>query len=273
MNEEEGHESAIPRSLEMTGRTVDEAVIAALEELGVESDEVKVEVIGEGSRGLFGLGGRYVKVRVTEVDQKERWMRRGRRFLEDVVQGIGVDLSVDGRVQADGSIFYDLRGSRAGLLIGRRGQTLDALQLLVRQFVSKVAGERVRVLLDAEGYRQRRAMSLSNLARRVAQEVRQTGRPVTMEPMNAAERRIVHVTLSEDPSVETHSEGKDPFRRVVVTPVQTDRAEEEAGTPGHSSVGAVRKNGSGGQPGRSDSEAASDSTKDVQDRSDADPRG
>ncbi|MGE5482157.1 MAG: RNA-binding cell elongation regulator Jag/EloR [Bacteroidota bacterium] len=208
------------RSVEMTGRTVDEAVIAALEELGVESEEVKVEVVGEGTRGLFGLGGRYVKVRVTEVPAAEKLMRRGRRFLEDVIRGIGVDAFVDGKVGDESVLQYSIRGSGAGLLIGRRGQTLDALQLLVRQVLSKSTEDRFRVVVDVEGYRERQQRTLEALAQRMARQARLTGRPVALEPMNALERRVIHLALAGDPDVETHSEGKEPYRRVIIAPAR-----------------------------------------------------
>lgn len=224
----EPKEEKAGRSVEMTGRTVDEAVIAALEELGAQSDEVKVEVIGEGTKGLFGLGGRYVKVRVTEVSPEERMMRRGRRFLEDVIRGIGVDAFVDGRVGEDRVVRYNVRGSGAGLLIGRRGQTLDALQLLVRQVVLRAGRgeERLRVVVDVEGYRERQQRALASLAQRVARQVRLTGRPVALEPMNALERRLIHLALADDPEVETHSEGEDPYRRVIISPARWPEANQ-----------------------------------------------
>lgn len=232
----------------MTGRTVDEAVIAALEELGVESDEVKVEVIGEGTRGLFGLGGRYVKVRVTEVPPKERLMRRGRRFLEEVIRGIGVDAFVDGKVGEEDVIRYSIRGSGAGLLIGRRGQTLDALQLLVRQVVAKGAEGRFRVVVDVEGYRERQRRTLEALAQRMARQARLTGRPVALEPMNALERRVIHLALANDPDVETYSEGKEPYRRVIIAPVGRSTGQGARERPGSSGEGGEE----GPKPGASE---------------------
>ncbi|MBO8141056.1 MAG: Jag N-terminal domain-containing protein [Firmicutes bacterium] len=249
--------------VEKVGRTVEEAVAGALAELGASRDEVEVEVLEEGTKGLFGLlGAKQARVRVRrkagvageppvmdeeagsggaraaegelgeeregpgaarEDAQLRPWppeekVAAARTFLTGVLVRMGVDAALESRVDEDGFVHVNIVGEDLGLVIGRRGQTLDALQFLVNQVANRGSGERVRIVLDAEGYRERRAEALRALARRMAARARRQGRRVVLEPMSAMERRIVHLALANEPGVETHSEGEDPNRRVVIVP-------------------------------------------------------
>lgn len=202
------------KSIEKSGRTVDEAVAAALEELAVPSDRVKVDVLEEGKGGFLGIGAKPALVRVTV---KESRKERVSKFLNDVCDAMEVD--VDVVVKEDGEYLHaDINGNEAGILIGHHGQTLDAMQYLLNLVAAKVEDEGPRVLLDVEGYRKRREETLVRLATRLAERVRRNGEPMVLEPMTAHERRVIHLALQEDPYVTTGSEGEDPFRRVVIQP-------------------------------------------------------
>lgn len=202
------------RSVEKSARTVDEAVALALAELGVDRDRAEIEVLDEGRSPLFGLiGGRNAVVRVTV---RESRAERVQRFLTEVSRAMGVESSV--RIVEEPEVLrVELSGADAGILIGRHGQTLDALQLLTN-LVALRAGEGPRVIVDAEGYRKRREEAVRRMALRAAEQVRRSGRKVLLEPMAPHERRVVHMALASNPHVTTSSEGEEPYRRVVVMP-------------------------------------------------------
>ena len=197
------------------GRTVDEAVDAALAELGAERDMVEVEVLEGGSRGLFGLiGALPAQVRVRVTAGKDRlaldFLNRLTALLD-----IEASLAVDA---ADDSVRVQVRGEGTSVLIGNRGLTLQALQTVTDAAVSRRTEDRRRLQVDVEGYRDRRRRALEDLARRAAQQARRTGRPVELEPMPAHERRLVHLAVQEVAGVETASTGQEPRRRVVIRP-------------------------------------------------------
>lgn len=203
------------RVSEKSGRTVEEAVSAALADLGARREDVDVEVLDEGSRGLLGLfGGRPARVR---VQVKEGVAERALGLLREIMRCMGVEpeFTVDER---DNEVFIDLRGKSLGVVIGRRGETLDALQYLVNLCANKNQGQRKKVCLDVEGYRRRREESLERLAMRLADRARQRGRNIVLEPMSSHERRIIHLALQSRDDVCTFSEGEEPFRKIVIAP-------------------------------------------------------
>lgn len=204
------------KSIEITARSVEEAVEKALEELELKRDEVEVEVLEEASRGFLGIiGAKMAKVRVTE---KLSGLKKAQEFLENVTRKMGVmaDITVE---EKNDYAYLTLNGDNLGILIGRRGDTLDALQYLTNLVANKGAnGERVKIILDAERYRQKRENTLKRLATRIATKVKKTGNKVVLEPMSPQERRIIHTALQNDKQVQTTSEGKEPYRRVVIFP-------------------------------------------------------
>lgn len=211
------------KAVEETGRSVEEALEQALTKLGVGVDDVEVEVLEEGSRGFMGiLGGRPARVRVVK---KENTLDRAQAFLNDVVAVMGIDVQIEGKKTTDG-VEIDIEGQNVGGLIGRRGQALDAWQYLTNLVANKGVKEPCRVMLDVAGYRARRRVALENLAKRTAQRVKERRRSITLDPMPAAERRIIHLTLQDDPEVETVSEGREPFRRVTVINTKRDSASQ-----------------------------------------------
>jgi len=207
--------------VEKVGKTVSEAVEQALADLGIGAEQAQVDVLEEPTRGLFGiLGNRMAKVRVRV---KETPSRRARTFLEKIFKAM--DLSADMDIQEDnGVLSIDIQGEGLGVLIGKRGETLDALQYLVSLSVNKKQEEKYRVLLDVGGYRVRREQTLEDLALRLAEKARQKGRNVILEPMSPHERRIIHTTLQGLEDVYTYSEGEEPYRKIIISPKRHARA-------------------------------------------------
>ncbi len=202
--------------IEKTGKTVEEALEAALAELGVERDQVDYRVIEAPSKPLFGLlGGREAKVEV--ILKKVEPIENARTFLEKVTKAMGLLVSID-VVSNEDNVTLNLHGDDLGLLIGKHGQTLDALQYLTNLASQRDGRDRLRIIIDIEDYRKRRADTLEQLALRLADRVKRSGERVALEPMTPHERKIIHMSLQEDSRVETISEGQEPFRRVVISP-------------------------------------------------------
>lgn len=201
--------------VEKTGKTVDDAITEALIELGTTSDKVDVEVIEKGPSGLLGLfSSKLAKVRVTK---KINLNDIATEFLEEIFRIMDLKVEIMLNLK-DQNMDIELSGPSMGVLIGKRGQTLDSLQYLVSLVVNKESDKYIRVKLDTENYRERRKETLENLAKNLAYKVRKNNRKFSLEPMNPYERRIIHSTLQNDKYVETHSEGEEPYRKVVITP-------------------------------------------------------
>lgn len=213
-------------SVEKSGKTVDDAVREALKELGVSRADVDVEVLDEGSKGFLGiLGARPARVRVTVVRREEpaqevaeSKIEKAQEFLKKLLEHMGVEAEIAREQDASGFVYLRMSGRRMGVVIGRRGQTLDAIQYLVNLVANRDGGPRVRFVLDAEGYREKRAEALRGLAHRMAERAKKQGRRASLEPMSALERRVVHMALADVEGVETYSEGEEPYRRVVIVP-------------------------------------------------------
>ncbi len=199
-------------TVEKSAKTKEEAIKLALSELGVSEDEAEIEIIEEGSKGFLGLGGKEAVVRVTVVPDPER---RARTFLSKLfeIAGENVDIAIK---KADGALDIDLKGSDMGVIIGKRGETLDAIQHLTSLVVNRGDSSFVRVSIDTENYREKRIKTLESLAHKIAHKVTRTGRNTTLEPMNAFERRIIHSALQNDEYVTTYSIGQGVNRKVVV---------------------------------------------------------
>lgn len=202
------------KSVEKSAKTVEEAVELALAELGLNKDNVEISVIEEGSRGLFGLGAKDAVVKVTSNINLEK---RASDFLDEIFFSMGLKVELD--IKQQGKVMYiNLIGENLGIIIGKRGDTLDALEHLVNLCVNKGDGEYVKVILDAENYRARREETLTKLAKNLANSVTKNNRKMTLEPMHSNERRIIHSTLQNNPNVDTYSVGDEPNRKVVIAP-------------------------------------------------------
>ena len=200
---------------EFSAKTVDDAITEACQKLMVPSDKLEYEVVEEGSSGFLGIGA---KPAIIRAKAKSSVADVAKDFLKDVFEAMNMAVVVDVKYDEENkNIDIELSGDEMGVLIGKRGQTLDSLQYLVSLVVNKGQEEYIRVKVDTENYRQRRKETLENLAKNIAFKVKRTKRPVSLEPMNPYERRIIHSALQNDKYVTTHSEGEEPFRRVVVT--------------------------------------------------------
>ncbi len=255
------------RSIEVTAKSVDEAIFMGIDQLGLSIDQVDIEIIEEGGRRLFGIGSKQCVVRLTErapeevervleeqekqaeqqaQEKKERRQPRTRErkepharkaqrsapqhdwgeptdggaeaaFLREVLCRMGMEDAVVDAFSGESGLYLRISGPSMGILIGRRGETLNALQYLTSLIANRQEGEYRRVIVDTENYRGRREDTLKRLAKRMAEDVRRSGKSVSLEPMNPYERRILHASLQDNPYVSTHSEGEEPFRHVVIT--------------------------------------------------------
>ena len=247
--------------VEKTGKTVEDAVKAALAELGVSRDQAEVEVLEESKPSLLGLfGGRDAKVRVTvkeaepeapaapeaaeeaapeaaeapvekteaapqedakapadREEERQAAAAAAKAFLEEIFRAMGMDLLIEKFIsRKDEEIILKIHGDGIGVLIGKHGQTLDALQYLTNLAGNRGRKNGNRIILDAENYRERRRETLERLARNLADRVKRTRKKAMLEPMNPYERKIVHMSLQNDPAVTTYSEGEEPYRKVVI---------------------------------------------------------
>ncbi|BAM48540.1 RNA-binding cell elongation regulator Jag/EloR [Amphibacillus xylanus] len=199
-----------------SGQTVDDAVQSALEQLNARKDQVKVEIIDEGKKGMFGIFG--AKRAIVKVSIKQDPIDLAKKYLEDITRSFADDINVD-VVNKDEQVTFNLSGEKIAMVIGKRGQTLNAIQHLVQVMLNRQSSDFYRVIVDAEGYRARREETLQQLATRLADKAIKIRRNVTLEPMPSYERKIIHSILQDNPKVETHSDGTDPNRFVVIKPV------------------------------------------------------
>lgn len=202
--------------IEVSAKNVEDAITEACQQLGATSDQIEYEVIESGSSGFLGIGGKNAVIRAKKKFSIETIVSN---FLNDVFRAMQMEVKLLINVdEEEKSIDIELKGTDMGILIGKRGQTLDSLQYLTSLAVNKNLEDYYKVKVDTEDYRKRRRETLENLAKNIAYKVKRTRRPVNLEPMNPFERRIIHSALQNDKYVTTHSEGEEPYRHVVVSP-------------------------------------------------------
>jgi spoIIIJ-associated protein len=200
-----------------TGQTVEEAVESALAQLQTTKDRTKVDIIDKGKKGIFGIfGSRPAVVKVTvNMDPIEE----AKKFLKNVSEQMGAPIEIE--AHRDGKqVRFVLTGEKIALLIGKRGQTLNSLQYLTQLVINRHSDQYLTVILDAEDYRNRRSETLIQLAHRLAQKAIKSGKDVSLEPMPSYERKVIHTALAEDKRVKTSSDGTEPHRYVVISPVK-----------------------------------------------------
>ena len=201
------------RSVITTGKTVEDAILAAAIQLAVQRDKLEIEVLEEPVKGLFGVfGGKDAKIRasvIQTVGEKTRY------FLEELFKRMDLEAKVD-VTETDDTVSVNVSGPRMGILIGHRGETLDAVQYLTSLAVNRNSKKYKRIISDTENYRKKREETLARLARRLANKVYKTKKKIVLDPRNPFERRVIHATLQKDPYVVTHSEGEEPYRKVVI---------------------------------------------------------
>ncbi|MCI9410565.1 MAG: protein jag [Eubacterium sp.] len=200
--------------LEISAKTVDEALTEALIKLETTSDQIEYEVIEKESSGLLGLFSKPARIRVCKKESVEDKVKN---FLSNLFEKMEIEVEVvlDYK-EEEGVIEIELNGNEMGLLIGKRGQTLDSIQFLTSLVANNNREDYVKIKMDTENYRERRRQTIENLAKNIANKVKKTRKPAYLEPMNPYERRIIHAVLQNDKYVETYSEGEEPFRKVVV---------------------------------------------------------
>ena len=201
--------------VEFRGKTVDDAITNALVSLGTTSDQIEYEVIEKGSNGILGFGSKDAVIKVAKKSTPEDVVKD---FLTEVFDKMNLEVEIITKFdEIEGVIDIELKGPEMGVLIGKRGQTLDSLQYLTNLAVNRKSDNYLRVKIDTEDYRRRRKETLENLAKNMAYKVKRTKRLVSLEAMNPYERRIIHSALQNDKYVVTHSEGEEPYRHVVIT--------------------------------------------------------
>ena len=209
--------------IEISAKTVDDALTEALIRLGTTSDLVEYEVIEKGSTGFLGIGSKPAIIKARKKYTVEDDICGFLNKVFDAME-LKVEISI---TKEENNYAVDLKGDDMGVLIGKRGQTLDSLQYLTNLAVNKNCEEHVKIKIDTEDYRNRRKETLENLAKNIAYKVKRTKRPVSLEPMNPFERRVIHSALQNDRFVTTHSEGDEPYRHVVVTLKRHERRERD----------------------------------------------
>ncbi len=246
--------------MEFKGKTKNDAITEACRRFSVPSEKLDYEVIDEGKTGFLGMGSRPALIKARVREEKQEVVEPAevseapetekipveavkaevidveavtKKFLLDVFAAMGISVEITAKYDKElKTLEVDLSGDEMGVLIGKRGQTLDSLQYLISLVINKGTTEYIRVKVDTENYRQRRKETLENLAKNISYKVKRTRRPVSLEPMNPYERRIIHSALQNDKYVTTHSEGEEPFRRVVVTPKKDSNYNDAKGYRG-----------------------------------------
>lgn len=204
--------------VEVSAKTVSDAITEACQKFSVTSDKLEYEVVQEGSSGFLGINAKPAIIKARVKEEEKTIDIKAKDFLSDVFKSMNLAVVIDATYDdIENTLDIELSGDEMGVLIGKRGQTLDSLQYLVSLVVNKDVDDYIRVKLDTENYRQRRKETLENLAKNISYKVKRTRRPVSLEPMNPYERRIIHSALQNDKYVTTHSEGEEPYRKVVVT--------------------------------------------------------
>jgi spoIIIJ-associated protein len=232
--------------LERMGKTVEEAIELAILELGVGRDEVEVDVVSQGRSGILGIGSEPAKIRVSLISGSTAGASAALGVVTDLLNAMDVDATPTIRSSgtgADNPTVIDIQGEDAGLIIGRRGETLRALQYVSNIILGRREDDAGPIIVDVEQYRDRREQQVSVLAERMAERATSSGRPVTLDAMSAADRRLVHVALAENKKVTTESTGEGTMRRVVITPAGARGPRPS--TPGDSTPPPRRSSGDG----------------------------
>lgn len=203
------------KRIEKTAKSTDDAIKAGLLELGVSERDVDVEIIEEGTKGFLGIGAKEAKVVLSVKDPNAV---NAKKFLADIFGAMNMEVNIDAQTSGSDSLSVNLSGDDMGIIIGKRGDTLDSIQYLTSLIVNQETDDYVKVTVDTENYREKRTNALLQLSERLAAKVVKTGKKYTLEPMNPYERRVIHANLQENTEVTTYSIGEDPYRKIVIAP-------------------------------------------------------
>ena len=217
--------------LEFEGKTTEEAIDNACAFFEVTPEQLEIEIVSVGSPGIFGLGGRKAKIRAAlREESEELLLSSAKEILETILERVQEQATVSVH-QEDDRISLRIETDDAGLLIGKQGQTLDALQYLVTKMLAKKSRRKVRITIDVEAYRARHNEALAHLAQKYGEKVKKSGRPIILSPMNPYDRRIVHMALQGDKEVKTMSRGEGLYKKVVISPAKKREGQEDAAGP------------------------------------------
>lgn len=215
--------------LEFEGKTTEEAIESACAHFQASSEELEIEILSVGSPGIFGLGGKKARIRAARRQEPEEdVLPRAREILEQILEKMQESATVSATQEED-RISLVIAADDAGLLIGKQGQTLDALQYLVTKILAKQTRKKVRIAIDVEAYRARHNEALASLAKKYGEKAKRSGKSVTLNPMNPYDRRIVHMALQGDKDLKTISRGEGLFKKVVISPIKKKEGQESAG--------------------------------------------
>jgi len=208
--------------IEVEGKTVDEAIQKACEQLGLSPEQLEVEVLSDGSNKIFGIiGGTKVRIKATVKElPSEPDAQKAQDVLENILQRFGFETSIE-VLEDDECVTLNIKGDGSGILIGRKGQTLDALQYVVNKIVHRSPNVTKQVIVDTEGYREKRKETLIDLAKRLSEQAKTREGPVSTSPLNPFERRIIHLAIQDDDELTTQSTGEGIYRSVVISPKKT----------------------------------------------------
>jgi spoIIIJ-associated protein len=213
-------------TIEVEAKTLEEAINQACEQLGKTKDQLEVEVLSDSSSKMFGfIGSSKIKVRATIAQPKVVGdTQNAKEVLENILQKFGAEASIE-ESEDDDCITLDIKGDGSGILIGRKGQTLDAFQYLVNKIVHRSPDARKQIVVDTEGYRQRRQKTLIDLAKRLGEKAKTKNVPVSTGPLNPFERRIIHLALQDDAGLTTKSKGEGTYRSVFISTSKIETSE------------------------------------------------
>jgi spoIIIJ-associated protein len=216
---------------EFEGKSTEEAIENACAHFQVSPEQLEIEIVSVGSPGLFGLGGRKAKIRAAlREESEELLLSSAKEILETLLERVQEKATVSVH-QEDDRISLRIETDDAGLLIGKQGQTLDALQYLVTKMLAKKSRRKVRITIDVEAYRARHNEALAHLAQKYGEKVKKSGRPIILSPMNPYDRRIVHMALQDDKELKTMSRGEGLYKKVVISPARKKEGQEGAAGP------------------------------------------
>ncbi len=216
---------------EFEGKSTEEAIENACAHFQVSPEQLEIEIVSVGSPGIFGLGGRKAKIRAAlREESEELLLSSAKEILETILERVQEQATVSVH-QEDDRISLRIETDDAGLLIGKQGQTLDALQYLVTKMLAKKSRRKVRITIDVEAYRARHNEALAHLAQKYGEKVKKSGRPIILSPMNPYDRRIVHMALQGDKELKTMSRGEGLYKKVVISPAKKREGQEDAAGP------------------------------------------
>jgi spoIIIJ-associated protein len=233
-------------SLEIEAKSIEEAIETACNQLNVPKEQLEIEVLTSGSTGIFGIvGSKKARIRATVIEEgietaseepaqlpadapsedspltQKEVITEAQSVLQNILTRMGLEVTLQIRQERE-TLYIRIEGDKSGLLIGRRGQTLDALQYLLTRIINRKGPDKIKVVLDSGDYRNRRTKYLENLALKMAEKTKQNGKPVVISPLNAHDRRIIHLTLEKDKSLKTFSRGEGPMKKMIISLAKKD---------------------------------------------------